>query len=118
MLYELIGIVRPGNNLAEVRELIIAAGQLILRQKGVIRGVQNWGKFSLPKAISVHQMRHTTGFYFAMRYDASPATQQDVRNMLRLDPRMIRHSSVKIGDGKLSTMSRLSGANWTNPGRE
>ncbi|KAI1435157.1 37S ribosomal protein Mrp17 [Xylaria sp. CBS 124048] len=112
MLYELIGIVRPANNYAEARELVIAAGQLILRGNGVIRGIQNWGRFSLPKAISVHQMRHTQGLYFAMRFDASVATQEEVRNMLRLDPRMIRHSSVKLGDGKLSTMSRMGGVDW------
>ncbi|KAI1811285.1 ribosomal protein S6 [Poronia punctata] len=111
MLYELIGIVRP-NNLAEVREIVLAAGQLILQQKGVIRGISNWGEFSLPKTISVHQLRHTTGHYFAMRFDASISTQEQLRHMLRLDPRMIRHSSVKLGDGKLETMSRMGGVDW------
>ncbi|KAF2962972.1 hypothetical protein GQX73_g10605 [Xylaria multiplex] len=110
-------LVRP-TSLAEVREIVLAAGQLVLKQKGVIRGLQNWGEFSLPKAISVHQMRHTTGYYFAMRFDASVSTQEDVRKMLRLDPRMIRHSSVKLGDGKLGTMSRLGGVDWSNPGVE
>ncbi|KAI0399887.1 hypothetical protein F4802DRAFT_529876 [Xylaria palmicola] len=52
-------------------------------------------------------MRHTRGYYFAMRFDSSITTQEEVRKMLRLDPRMIRHSSVKLGDGKLGTMSRL-----------
>ncbi|KAI1114636.1 37S ribosomal protein Mrp17 [Nemania sp. NC0429] len=117
MLYELIGIVRP-TSLAEVREIVLAAGQLVLQQKGVIRGLQNWGEFSLPRAISVHQMRHTTGYYFAMRFDASVSTQEEVRKMLRLDPRMIRHSSVRLGDGKLGTMSRLGGVDWSKPGVE
>ncbi|KAI0502880.1 37S ribosomal protein Mrp17 [Xylaria bambusicola] len=117
MLYELIGIVRP-TSLAEVREIVLAAGQLVLQQKGVIRGLQNWGEFSLPKAISVHQMRHTTGYYFAMRFDSSVATQEEVRQMLRLDPRMIRHSSVKLGDGKLATMARMGGINWQKAGVE
>lgn len=101
-----------------LNRIVLGAGQLILQQKGVIRGLQNWGKFSLPKAISVHQMRHTTGYYFAMRFDASVNTQESVRNMLRLDPRMIRHSSVRLGDGKLGTMSRMGGIDWVNPGVE
>ncbi|KAI1643864.1 ribosomal protein S6 [Daldinia loculata] len=113
MLYELIGIVRPGN-LAEVKEIVLTAGQLILQQKGVIRGISNWGVFLLPKATSVHQMRHHSGHYFAMRFDASVGTQQAVRNMLALDPRMIRHASVKLGDGKLSTMSRFGGPEWSS----
>ncbi|KAJ1337424.1 30S ribosomal protein S6 [Microdochium nivale] len=111
MLYELIGIVRPGSA-AEVKEIVLATGQLILRQRGVIRGVSNWGTFALPKAVSVHQMRHQTGHYFAMRYDSSSSTQDAVRNMLRLDPRMIRHSSVKIGDGKLETLAATKGVAW------
>ncbi|RYO89151.1 hypothetical protein DL770_001725 [Monosporascus sp. CRB-9-2] len=112
MLYELIGIVRPGN-LAEVKEIVLGAGQLILQHKGVIRGISNWGVFSLPKATSVHQMRHHHGHYFAMRFDSSVAAQQAVRNMLALDPRMIRHSSVKLGDGKLETISRVGpGVEW------
>ncbi|KAI1160864.1 hypothetical protein F5B18DRAFT_473212 [Nemania serpens] len=109
--------VRP-TSLAEVREIVLAAGQLVLRQKGVIRGLQNWGEFSLPRTISAHQMRHTTGYYFAMRFDASVSTQEEIRNMLRLDPRMIRHSSVKLGDGKLGTMSRLGAIDWSKPGVE
>ncbi|GAP88823.1 putative 30S ribosomal protein s6 [Rosellinia necatrix] len=117
MLYELIGIVRP-TKFSEVREIVIAAGQLVLRQKGVIRGVQNWGEFSLPKPTSLHQARHSTGYYFAMRFDASVSTQEEVRKMLRHDPRMIRHSSVRLGDGQLGTMSRMAGINWSRPGME
>lgn len=74
--------------------------------------MNNWGIFALPKTISVHQMRHQTGHYFAMRYDSSSTTQDAVRNMLRLDPRMIRHSSVKIGDGKLETLATIKGPSW------
>ncbi|KAI1496226.1 ribosomal protein S6 [Biscogniauxia marginata] len=112
MLYELIGIVRPGN-LAEVKEIVLSAGQLVLQQKGVIRGISNWGVFSLPKAISVHQMRHHVGHYFAMRFDSSVQTQEAVRKMLALDPRMIRHTSVKLGDGKLGTLSRFKDIEWS-----
>ncbi|XDG00436.1 hypothetical protein ABKA04_000051 [Annulohypoxylon sp. FPYF3050] len=112
MLYELIGIVRPGN-LAEVKEIVLTTGQLILQQKGVIRGISNWGIFLLPKPLSVHQMRHHQGHYFAMRFDSSAATQNAVRNMLALDPRMIRHSSVKLGDNKLETMSRFGTPGWS-----
>ncbi|KAI0481087.1 ribosomal protein S6 [Xylariaceae sp. FL0804] len=114
MLYEVIGIVRP-TNIVEVKEIVFAAGQMVLQQKGVIRGISNWGEFSLPKALSVHQSRHTTGYYFAMRFDASIKTQEAVRTMLRLDPRMLRHASVKLGDGKLDTMSRFGAIDWKKP---
>ncbi|KAK8101105.1 mitochondrial 37S ribosomal protein bS6m [Apiospora kogelbergensis] len=115
MLYELIGIVRPGN-LAEVKEIVTTTGALILRERGVIRGLSNWGVFSLPRATSVHQMRHSTGHYFAMRYDGSVETQKSVSKILRNDPRMIRHTSVKLGDGKLDTMSRIGAVGWQRLG--
>ncbi|KAI5856787.1 hypothetical protein GGS23DRAFT_607967 [Durotheca rogersii] len=111
MLYELIGIARPGN-VAEVKEIVLATGQLILQQRGVIRGVANWGVFLLPRATSVHQMRHHEGHYFALRYDASVATQRAVRGMLALDPRMIRHACVKLGDGKLPSLARFGPPEW------
>ncbi|KAI0010212.1 hypothetical protein F4779DRAFT_319213 [Xylariaceae sp. FL0662B] len=94
--------------------IVLGAGQLVLQQKGVIRGMSNWGVFALPKALSVHQMRHTQGHYFAMRFDSSVGTQEAVRNMLRLDPRMIRHSTVKLGDGKLASTSRFGAIDWNS----
>ncbi|KAK3301815.1 uncharacterized protein B0T15DRAFT_487988 [Chaetomium strumarium] len=111
MLYETIGIVRPGN-LNEVKEIVLAAGQLILRQGGVIRDISNWGVFHLPRAISRNQTRHTRGHYFVLRYDAGIRTHQDVTSTLRVDPRVIRAGGVKLGDGKLDTLSKFGEVKW------
>ncbi|KAH6839593.1 ribosomal protein S6 [Chaetomium sp. MPI-CAGE-AT-0009] len=113
MLYEMIGIVRPGN-LKEVKEIVLTAGQLILRQGGVIRDVANWGVFHLPRAVSLNQTRHVRGHYFVLRYDAGVATHQDVARTLRVDPRVIRSGGVKLGDGKLETLSRFGAVQWKN----
>ncbi|EFZ02859.2 phytoene synthetase/ ribosomal protein S6 [Metarhizium robertsii ARSEF 23] len=117
MLYELIAIVRPGN-LGEVKEIAQTVGSLVLRNGGVVRGLDNWGIFSLPKPISVHQMKHTHGHYFVMRYDSSTKVHQDVRTTLRLEPRMIRSAHVKLGDGKLSTLSGFGEPKWRTQGSE
>lgn len=90
----------------------MAAGQLVLKQGGVIRSVDNWGVFTLPRAVSRNQMLHHNGHYFAMRYDASTRTQEEVRSTMRLDPRVIRSTSVKLGDGKLETTSRFGQISW------
>ncbi|CRK16275.1 hypothetical protein BN1708_011712, partial [Verticillium longisporum] len=66
MLYELIGIVRPGH-LAEVKEIALTAGQTILRSGGVVRGLANWGVFALPRPITRAQMKHKEGHYFVGR---------------------------------------------------
>lgn len=47
-----------------------------------------------------------------MRYDASVKTQEAVRSTLMLDPRVIRSTSVKLGNGKLETLSKFGQINW------
>jgi len=109
MLYELIAVVRPGN-LAEVKEIARTAGSLILRSGGTIRGIKNWGVFSLPKPTRKHQAQYANGHYFIMRFDASSRIQDDIRMTLGLDPRMIKFSSVKLGDGTLESISKIGGS--------
>ena len=68
--------------------IVLGAGQLVLQRGGVIRGIANWGTFSLPRMIYKAQAKHHTGHYFVMRYDASVDAQKAVCNTLRLDPRL------------------------------
>ncbi|KZZ90099.1 37S ribosomal protein Mrp17 [Ascosphaera apis ARSEF 7405] len=70
----------------------------VLRGGGVIRGYTNWGVFMLPKPTTKHQTRHTHGHHFIMRFDAPSEIQQQIRNTLSLNPRMIRFGVVKLGD--------------------
>lgn len=80
---------------------------------GVIRSIQNWGVSALPKRTRKHQAVYTEGHYFVIRYDASSTTQDQIRMTLGLDPRMIKFSNVKIGDGTLASSARAgTGAAW------
>jgi len=108
-LYELIATVRP-HNLMEVKEIARTTGSLILKNGGTIRGIKNWGVWSLPKRTRKHQAQYNDGHYFIMRYDASSKIQDDVRKTLGLDPRMIKFSTVKLGDGTLEKSSRIGGS--------
>lgn len=118
MLYELIAVVRPGN-LSEIKEIARTTGQQVLRSRGVIRGITNWGPFLLPKPTTKHQSQHHQGHYFIMRFDSSAETQHSIRRSLGLDPRMIRFSVVKIGDklrGKQGAMESITGqVDWMSP---
>ncbi|KAB2581305.1 putative 37s ribosomal protein mrp17 protein [Lasiodiplodia theobromae] len=96
MLYELIGIVRPGK-IHEVKEIAKTAGSIVLNSGGVVRGVTNWGVFQLPKPFRKHQVTHYAGHHFIIRFDASPRAQHALRRTMGLDPRLIRHSVVKLG---------------------
>jgi small subunit ribosomal protein S6 len=74
-----------------------AAGHLILKEGGVVRGLTNWGTFYLPKPTRRQGITHAEGHYFILRFDSSPKTQHTVRKILKLDPRMIRFSVVGMG---------------------
>ncbi|EDU48861.1 RpsF Ribosomal protein S6 [Pyrenophora tritici-repentis] len=96
MLYEMIGVVRPGR-LSEVKEIAKTAGKIVLDQQGVVRGVSNWGTFLLPKPAKKLQSTHHYGHHFIMRFDASARAQHALRRTMSLDPRLIRYSIVKMG---------------------
>ena len=81
---------------------------MILESGGVIRGYTNWGPFQLPRRTRIHQATYTTGHYFVMRFDSSGAAQYRLRNTLALDPRMIRHSVVRLGE-KLEDIVKVEG---------
>ena len=47
-----------------------------------------------------------------LRYDVSGQTHAMLRETLRLDPRMVRLAGVKLGDGKLETLSKFGDIPW------
>lgn len=94
-------------------------GSIVLSSRGVVRGFTNWGTFLLPKPIpqvgatSQSATKYHTGHYFIMRFDASPKTQHVIRKTLGLDPRLLRHSVVKMGT-KLEDIKDIPGvAPWS-----
>ncbi|KAF2719780.1 hypothetical protein K431DRAFT_286415 [Polychaeton citri CBS 116435] len=97
MLYELIGVVRPGRSVNEIKEITRSAGSQVLSSGGVVRGITNWGTFLLPKPRRKAGTTYAHGHYFVLRFDSSPKTQHAVRRTLGLDPRMIKYSLVRIG---------------------
>ncbi|PFH62278.1 hypothetical protein XA68_14273 [Ophiocordyceps unilateralis] len=111
MLYETIGIVRPGK-VPEVKTIIKTIGAVILKKGGVIRGIANWGVYALPKPISINQMKQVHGHHFVMRYDSSVHVHQEVREILRSEPRMLRAVHVKLGDNTLQLLSRFGPPKW------
>ncbi|KAK3631415.1 hypothetical protein LTR56_006132 [Elasticomyces elasticus] len=114
MLYELIGVVRPGRGINEIKEIAKTTGNIILSRGGVIRGITNWGTFLLPKPARKQGAIYDQGHYFILRFDSGAQTQHAVRRTLGLDPRMIRYSVVKMGS-KLEEIADVAGkAEWEN----
>ncbi|KAK4992267.1 hypothetical protein LTR66_001245 [Elasticomyces elasticus] len=96
MLYEFVGVVRPGD-INIVKELVKSTGTQILNAGGVVRGITNWGIFQLPKPRRHHGVLYNRGHYFIMRFDSSPRTQHMVRKTLHSDVRMLKYGFVKMG---------------------
>ncbi|KAJ2905922.1 37S ribosomal protein MRP17 mitochondrial [Zalerion maritima] len=92
--------------------IVLTAGQQVLRSGGVVRGIENWGVFQMPKKVLKNQMDLSAGHYFCMRFDASGPTQEVVRSTMSMDPRVIKVTSVKLGDGKLGSLSQFSKPEW------
>ncbi len=70
---------------------------MVLRAGGVVRGLANWGTFMLPRRVRAHQATHAAAQYFVMRFDARGGAQTELRRVLRLDPRLVRFSVVRLG---------------------
>lgn len=53
-----------------------------------------------------------------MRYDASTTAHQALRRTLSLEPRVIRQAHVKLGDGKLESLSKYGKPEWRPHGAD
>jgi ribosomal protein S6 len=78
------------------------AGRTILNRNGVIRNLRNLGLLQLPQRARAHNAYHLEGYYFLMRFYSSPYVIRDIARHLRMDPRMIQHNVVKLGDEYVS----------------
>jgi small subunit ribosomal protein S6 len=99
----------PSPNVLRIASSI---GSQVLSSRGVIRGLSNWGQFDLPRPTTKHQNQNFQGHYFVMQFDSSVSVQDTIKRQLRLDPRMIRFSVVRIGDklgGKKGSLEKADG---------
>lgn len=86
---------------------------MVLARNGVVRDIKNWGIYLLTKPKKTHQVRYIDGHHFVMRFDASPDTQEAVRKMLGLDPRMLRFGIVKLSNQTLPGQAEVGPIRWT-----
>ena len=99
-----------------IHRIARTTGSLILSSRGVVRGITNWGTFLLTKPVRRNQAKHVDGQHFVMRFDCSPSTQEAVKKMLGLDPRMVKFGVVKLGDGTLKGIKDVQGqVRWGSP---
>ncbi|KAG2186300.1 hypothetical protein INT43_002738 [Umbelopsis isabellina] len=95
--YELVCIARSNLAKTNMHDLLKTSASQVLDKGGVVRGFENWGSRNLPHRIKRHQQYFDSGHYWLMHFDANPGTVQDLGKKLRVDPRVLRHTVVKLG---------------------
>ncbi|EMR09852.1 ribosomal protein S6 [Pneumocystis murina B123] len=107
VLYELLCITKADLKIKSLRELAKTSGSTIINKGGIIRGFEDWGNLILPKKKKKHQQIHHEGRHWTMLFDSNPQAQLEINKILRLDPRVINYSIIKLGS-KLHEISEKS----------
>ena len=92
--YEIVVIVRPDVDDADVKSAIERAEETITSQGGHVLERDDWGKRKLAYLIK----KHSKGYYVLIRALASPTHIAELERRLRLDDRVIRFLTVKISE--------------------
>jgi small subunit ribosomal protein S6 len=92
--YEIVVIVRPDVDDADVKSAIERAEETITSQGGHVLERDDWGKRKLAYLIK----KHSKGYYVLVRSLALPTHIAELERRLRLDDRVIRFLTVKIAE--------------------
>ncbi|PRT52710.1 37S ribosomal protein MRP17, mitochondrial [Wickerhamiella sorbophila] len=106
MLYELVGIARCAseNHTKEAAEVVKHIGGLVLKNRGVIRQVENWGVRPLPRIWNQNRQSHIIAAHFYLKFDSSPSVQRQIKRALDSDARMLRSTIVRLGGKDLPSL--------------
>ncbi|GAA6042227.1 hypothetical protein JCM8097_005104 [Rhodosporidiobolus ruineniae] len=108
-LYELVCIAKHHANLAPLHTLLRSTTSLVHQNHGVVRTVDHWGTRNLPSRMRVGKRRgggggggeggsgEWVGDYFSLTFDCSPPTLAALNSRLRLDPSVLRWTTLKLG---------------------
>ncbi|KAM0756118.1 hypothetical protein T439DRAFT_320812 [Meredithblackwellia eburnea MCA 4105] len=98
-LYELLIIANRAAmpQLSATRSLLATTSSLVLANGGVVRNIDYWGARNLPQKMKRGGVASSTGEYVTMRFDANPPTVKALNERLRLDPRVLRWTTLKVG---------------------
>ncbi|GAA5989684.1 hypothetical protein JCM11641_007279 [Rhodosporidiobolus odoratus] len=108
-LYELVCIAKHHNTLAPLQTLLRSTTSLLASSNGVVRTVDHWGTRNLPSQMRVGKRRggggggegnaggEWVGDYFSLTFDCSPPTLAALNQRMRLDPSVLRWTTLKLG---------------------
>ncbi|GAA5905665.1 hypothetical protein JCM6882_008741 [Rhodosporidiobolus microsporus] len=117
-LYELVCIAKHHASLAPLHSLLRSTTSLVHENHGVVRTADYWGVRNLPQKMRVGKRRgggggasegagsgEVVGDYFSLTFDCNPPTLSALNTRLRLDPSVLRWTTLKLG-AKLEEVAR------------
>jgi len=81
-----------------IRELVHLTASHVMDNGGVVRKLTSWGTLSLPQRMHRHKQYFSIGDYWTMHFDASPRTLRSLNMLMKSDPRVIRWTTLKLGE--------------------
>ncbi len=92
--YELVYIIRPETEEAELEARIEGISQFITGNNGTVSEVEKWGKKKL-----AYPIRHfLEGNYVLTRFSMSPTKCKQLEASLRISEDVLRHLLIKLSD--------------------
>lgn len=92
--YEITFILRPDLDDADTTAAIERVEATVIDGGGTLLDREDWGKRKLAYLIQ----KHAKGHYVLLRTVSDPASILEIERRMRLDDRVIRFLSVKVGD--------------------
>ncbi|KAJ3553102.1 hypothetical protein NM688_g3797 [Phlebia brevispora] len=96
--YQMLCIAAHYGQYRHLKELVTVTAKHVMDQGGVVRTLDSWGTLSLPQRMHAHGHSHTIGDYWTMNFDASPETLRSLTNLMRRDARVVRCTTLKLGE--------------------
>ncbi|OCH88266.1 hypothetical protein OBBRIDRAFT_780419 [Obba rivulosa] len=96
--YQMLCITAHYSEYMHIKGLVTQAATHVMDRGGVVRHLNSWGTFSLPQRMRRHKKYYTIGDYWTMHFDASPATLRSLHSVMREDQRVIRWTTLKLGE--------------------
>lgn len=92
--YETTYILRPNLGEEQFTEIIDRTNAIVTNDGGTIISLDRWGVKRLAYEIN----REVQGYYVYMNYAAPGKTVDEIERIFRIDDRVLRYLTVKLGD--------------------
>lgn len=92
--YELMVVLDPTLETETVEQNLDRFADLINKTEGKVKGIDKWGRRKLAYEIK----RRLEGFYAVFDFQATPATLEELRRVLKISDPVLRHMIVRRGE--------------------